>query len=244
MSQKLEHLAKKAQEELHVSQEATSAYEKTKEILLHMVNEKLTEHPHLAELLGSSPLQMMYDNHHNHINFMINVLKLNGFEMLTRIVPWVYRTYHMRGFSYEYFPEELKAWQSAVEKVLDKKSAEEIIPVYEWLLKNHEVMISLSKEAPLFRLQASPEWQGAKEQFLRYLLNGDFDSRLKMSKRMVRSEKDLKSFYLEVVQPSLYDIGALWEEGQINVAEEHLATAIVGRIMANIYARIPRKTKK
>jgi len=35
----------------------------------------------------------------------------------------------------------------------------------------------------------------------------------------------------------MYRIGLLWETNQITVAEEHLATAIVGRMMAALYPR-------
>jgi methanogenic corrinoid protein MtbC1 len=35
----------------------------------------------------------------------------------------------------------------------------------------------------------------------------------------------------------MYRIGLLWESNQITVAEEHLATAIVGRVMAALYPR-------
>lgn len=98
MGENLERLVKKAQEELYVSYKSALAYEKAKEMLIDKVNGALTRHSHLEQLIGLNPIQMMYDNHRNHANFMIAVLKLNAFEMLVRIVPWVYRIYHRRGF--------------------------------------------------------------------------------------------------------------------------------------------------
>jgi methanogenic corrinoid protein MtbC1 len=47
----------------------------------------------------------------------------------------------------------------------------------------------------------------------------------------------LKHFYLDIIWPAMYRIGLLWETNQITVAEEHLATAIVGRVMAALYPR-------
>jgi methanogenic corrinoid protein MtbC1 len=233
-----------AQEELYASSESALAYEKAKETLIDKVNGALTRHPHLEQLIGLNPIQMMYDNHRDHANFMVTVLKLNAFEMLVRIVPWVYRTYHRRGFSYHYFLEELTAWQEAVKITLDERSAEEIIPVYGWLLAHHEDMIKLSEEkgSPFF-LPVSPEWQKQKDRFLAFLLKGDFDSCLRMFQRVVHGQEDLRNFYLRVVQPALYEVGVLWEEGKISVAEEHLATAIVGGVMASIYTRVPRSLK-
>lgn len=240
----IEDLIKEAKVKFHVSQAAVSSYEQQKDVMLEIVNKKMTAHHDLSELIGHNPLQMMYDNHLNHINFMINVFKFNSFEMLVRIVPWVYRAYHFHGFSYEYFPVELKTWKHAVKSALDSSEAHEIIRVYDWLIMQHQRMIALSQKGPTFMVQVLPEWQRRKEKFLSLLLDADYDACLKMSEQIVQSEDTLKDFYLQVIQPSLYDIGVLWEAGKISVAEEHLATAIVGRITANIYTKIRRSRKK
>ncbi|MCX7668435.1 MAG: hypothetical protein N2Z84_05845, partial [Atribacterota bacterium] len=157
MDEVLENLAKEAQGALRVSWEAAQAYEKEKEVLLQIVNDKLTEHSNLSRFLGVNPLQVMYDNHRNHVNFMINILKLNEFAMLVRMVPWVYRVYHLHGFSYDYFLEELRTWQNAVAMRLDKKHAEEINRVYDWLLDHHNVMVTLSSKALIFTSSVAPE---------------------------------------------------------------------------------------
>lgn len=239
-----ENLVSEAKEELHVSAAAVASYERQKDILLELVNRAMAAHRELPELIGHNPLQMMHDNHLNHINFMTNVFKFNGFEMLVRIVPWVYRAYHAHGFSYDYFPAELSAWKHAVKKTLDTSDAHEINRVYDWLITQHQKMITLSQKEPSFIVQVLPEWKRRKEKFLSLLLDADYDACLKMSEQIVQSEDSLKDFYLQVIQPSLYDIGVLWEAGKISVAEEHLATAIVGRITANIYTKIHRSRKK
>lgn len=46
---------------------------------------------------------------------------------------------------------------------------------------------------------------------------------------------DLATLYLEVFQPSLREIGLLWQDNQISVAEEHLATAVTQIAMARLY---------
>ena len=46
---------------------------------------------------------------------------------------------------------------------------------------------------------------------------------------------------LEVVQPAQYEIGRLWQENQISVAEEHVATAISQLVLAHLYRHLPRE---
>lgn len=45
----------------------------------------------------------------------------------------------------------------------------------------------------------------------------------------------LAAIYLEVLQPALREIGRLWQENEISVADEHLATAISQSVMARLY---------
>ena len=46
---------------------------------------------------------------------------------------------------------------------------------------------------------------------------------------------DLPTLYLEVFQPALREIGRLWQENEVTVAEEHLATAITQVAMGRLY---------
>jgi MerR family transcriptional regulator, light-induced transcriptional regulator len=50
---------------------------------------------------------------------------------------------------------------------------------------------------------------------------------------------DLAQLYLDVFQPALRQIGQLWEQNDLTVAEEHLATAITQSIMARLYTEAP-----
>jgi len=55
---------------------------------------------------------------------------------------------------------------------------------------------------------------------------------------------DLPTLYLEVFQPTLREIGRLWQENRLTVAEEHLATAITQSAMLRLYGEleIPQST--
>src|SRR5690606_538709 len=47
---------------------------------------------------------------------------------------------------------------------------------------------------------------------------------------------DVRTCYLEVFQPALRELGRLWQENRLSVAEEHLATAITQSAMLRLYA--------
>jgi len=48
---------------------------------------------------------------------------------------------------------------------------------------------------------------------------------------------NLGGIYLDLFQPALREIGRLWQENRISVADEHLATAITEAAMARAYER-------
>jgi methylmalonyl-CoA mutase cobalamin-binding domain/chain len=65
---------------------------------------------------------------------------------------------------------------------------------------------------------------------------------------IVESDADVRTLYLEVLQPALYEIGHRWEEAEISVAQEHLATATTQSLMARLAERlqdgVPRRDRR
>lgn len=46
---------------------------------------------------------------------------------------------------------------------------------------------------------------------------------------------------LEILQPAQREIGRLWQENRISVAQEHLATSISQLVLSHLYPRLPRE---
>jgi methanogenic corrinoid protein MtbC1 len=49
-----------------------------------------------------------------------------------------------------------------------------------------------------------------------------------------RDGLDLRTLYLQVLQPALHEVGRRWEAGAMSVAEEHLATAVTQTVMSRL----------
>lgn len=221
-----------------VSREATQDYVENTDKLIEMVNNSLKNRDDIEELIGDNSVQIMVDNHENHARFMANAFKLNNYEMLLDTIIWVYRAYHKHGFSYDYFPVELRAWSGAVERELRPRSADQINKIYSFMLDNHGRFVDLAeeeKEAGLENL--SDAAGGVTEDFLDALLAGDSGKSLEIARENVESGEDVGSFFEEVIRPAMYEVGARWENGRISVAEEHLASSIVSRVISSIYSQ-------
>lgn len=222
---------------LNVSPEAALEFEIQGERLLKRVNELMSAREDISELLGMNPLYIMYDNNSNHLRFISNVLKLNDYDLLARTLPWVYKTYTSRNFSEDFFPEVLKTWMEAIREHLTSESSEQIIKVYEAMLSSHDLSVKTSEDA-LIGMNVDEQWKAIEQKVVLALLKGSYRELQEIALGTIKDTRSLSDFYLKVVQPAMYEIGSLWQTGEISVAEEHLATSLMNRLMASTYSMI------
>jgi methanogenic corrinoid protein MtbC1 len=73
-----------------------------------------------------------------------------------------------------------------------------------------------------------------RQRYVDALVAGD----LAAASRLIEdADADVRAVYLQVLQPALYEIGRRWEEAEISVAQEHLATATTQSLMARLAER-------
>jgi methanogenic corrinoid protein MtbC1 len=81
----------------------------------------------------------------------------------------------------------------------------------------------------------------------RYLgaqLNGDRREALLLVEREALDKgMAVPDIHLGVIQAAQYEIGRLWQEDSISVAQEHIATAISQLVLSYLYPHIPRAPK-
>jgi len=233
-----EQFLAEARKTLHVGAAAAAEYVEARDAMMEEVNTRMTEHPQISSLIGGNPLSMMYNNHRNHIDFLATVFKFRGFDMLAKTLPWVYHSYRSHGFSFDYFPLELEAWKNAVRKHLPPAAASEINMVYDWMLRHHQTLIDLSALPPE-EPEAYPELADERRKFMAFLLAADYAGGMRIADAVLGREKGQETLYMGLIKPVMYEIGRLWEDDKISTAEEHLATSLVGRILAALYEKLP-----
>ena len=65
-----------------------------------------------------------------------------------------------------------------------------------------------------------------QQRYLRALLDGDSDAASTIVHELMVKRARVADVYLEVLAPAMFQIGELWCDGKVNVAQEHLATQI------------------
>ncbi len=94
-------------------------------------------------------------------------------------------------------------------------------------------VIATHEGAP--RPPASDPWDDRRKRFLAALLTGDSVEAVNIA-RTVSGPDVLEGLYLHVIQPAMYAIGERWESGIISIAQEHLASGIASRAVAELSA--------
>ena len=216
---------------------AAALYAASNKTMADLVNGNLQGRQDVSRLIGNSPLDVMFANHANHAAFMSNVFSLGQHELLARTLPWVYRAYRGRGFSYDYFPVELEAWVRAVEACLPPEQTGQIRAIYSFMLARHPDVVLLASEEKGSEAESSPAtpepWAGMRERYVAALVAGDSAAALEVA-RPITTPEDLEHFFLQVIQPAMYAVGDRWEAGGLSVAQEHLASAITSRVVASL----------
>jgi methanogenic corrinoid protein MtbC1 len=104
-----------------------------------------------------------------------------------------------------------------------------------------EMGLNQLKEAPEVApsfLDESHPLSTLAHQYLDTLRNGERSTASQLILSAVDHGVSIKDIYLNVFQPSQYEIGRLWQINQMSVAEEHFCTAATQSIMTQLYSKI------
>lgn len=90
-------------------------------------------------------------------------------------------------------------------------------------------------------IDATPVTSTLRERYLAAQLAGNRQTALKLLvDEGLLCGVPLQDLHLEVIQAAQYEIGRLWQENRISVAQEHMATAISQYVLAHLYRHLPR----
>jgi methanogenic corrinoid protein MtbC1 len=214
-------------------------YAQQLDVLVNDVNERFARSPDASTLIGGNPLERAWSNHRHHAQLMHTVFRLDAKGILEGTIPWVYRVYRSHGFASEYFPFEFEAWRDSIRKRLSVEAANELGAIYDWLLDRHDEHWSLAQQPPPSVTVGNERWGEMREQLLQLLLAGETRACLELVDQATLDITHVNELFHEVMQPVLYEVGRRWETRRISVAQEHLASAVVGRLLAQLYRSFP-----
>jgi hypothetical protein len=97
------------------------------------LNQVMEARENLDALIGHGNLELMRENHANHVQYFSTLLEVFEPGNLIDTVLWVLRTYLSRGFSLGYWPVMLDAAKRIAHEELSPCNRCRIMPYYEWI---------------------------------------------------------------------------------------------------------------
>ncbi len=129
-----------------VSEKASNEFNQKSEQLVLKINTLMLERTDIESLVGEDNINMMTDNHSNHVRFIASILNNNNPEVLVETILWVFRAYRSHGFTTNYWAAQLNSWIIVLKETMTADSFMEIYPYYEWMQINIPIFAKVSAE--------------------------------------------------------------------------------------------------
>ena len=94
------------------------------------------------------------------------------------------------------------------------------------------------KYEPITYFQKDNPFRNLLDKYSKFIYEGDKISAIKLFTDISRSDIEIKDIYRYILQPFQLELGNLWHENKITVAQEHFATAVSQVAMSLLYERI------
>ncbi len=208
----------------------TRLLEKLPETQNEVLRRLCSEHPRvLAGYAGQGPLACREDAA-NHVEYLAAAVGFGEATPFLDYLRWLADVWHARELPLEglettlrvlreYYAGLPETWAGEAVRHLDAGLAE--------LGLRGEFLIPAGQDRG--RLPAT----GA---MLEALLAGDRHLARAVAGNVLAAGCSLAQLGARLIQPSMYEIGALWQKNRISVAQEHLATAITQYVLAQAFA--------
>lgn len=193
--------------------------------LLHASENELVQE--FISLIGSDEL---YQSLHYHFNMILSVFSTKKNELLDEYFGWKYSVYGSRDINLDYFLIEYDIWLQVLDKYLYQSHSSELSMVYTYLIQKHNTFKLNIQD--VHKLHVKEQYLPVFYQLKACLLQANKEKFYEIVKQNLHLfSGDIFSFIEEVVNPLMYEIGYMWQYNTINVAKEHLATALTGDII-------------
>ncbi|WP_434751757.1 cobalamin B12-binding domain-containing protein [Paenibacillus amylolyticus] len=199
--------------------------------------EKITEmqyrlQPDLMERFGPiGKIRTKQDSQYS-LSYLAESVLVKSPSLFTHYISWL----KVLLAGYQVSAEDLGMNLKLIKGTLNEEFEE---PHRTFLLEYLEMGIDVTKELETQTsfIHASMPYGLEAEAYLQYLL----DDQRKEAFEIIESEMDdgasIRDIYRYIFQPVQYEIGRLWQQGQISVGQEHFCTAATQSFISRLYSR-------
>jgi len=193
--------------------------------------------PKVVENYGEYEITKTMEDIVYHLQYLDESVKANDVKLFSDYVSWIRVLFKGLGLPAFWIKDSLLCIRDVMGSDKNQRQAVKHIDSALMELEGEEA------EERSFLDAQSPYYQQTNS-FCNYLIVGKRQEARKLVMEMLESGMSVRELYLQVFQPSMYEIGRLWQTKKISVAQEHYSTAATSLIMAELYPRIYNEDRK
>jgi len=164
----------------------------------------------------------------HHLDFLAEALSFDDPGLFTNYIEWVSVLFAGLGFGAKGLDSTLGALREGLVSVLPSPLSDKAIAIL-------DMSSSPPAIVPTSFIDRNTSLGASAGLFLDSLLAGKRAEASQLVWDLVHKGTDIRSIYMDIFQPSQYELGRLWMTGAISVAQEHFCTAATQVIMARLY---------
>lgn len=196
------------------------------------VTELYHRYPQLMERFGSEGRKTCRDDIEHHLEFLEAAIGAGTSQPFVSYIRWLRTLLEARGVPSESLRDSLGVLADYFREHASRQLSHAVSSV---LTEAREVF-EVDSSASSLRLMHTPEPILKLEGLVSSLIRGRHTDVLDLIRGPSANSEHYSDIAVHVIQPALYDVGRLWQEGRVSVAQEHLATATSQYVLAEILA--------
>lgn len=209
-------------------------------LLRSPVAEAVTEeffrrHPDWADRYGEQGRQRGVEDARFHVDFLTGAIVAGEPRAFRDYVQWARRVLQARGIEARFLRENLEQIREALVARLDAPARPEVEAVVA------AGIAACNEPAGIASPPGGMGVEPARQLYLQAILQGQREAALGIVLESQRAGLPMLDLYLRIIQPAQYEVGRRWENNEITVAEEHMATATTQAVLARLYPLLPRE---
>lgn len=213
---------------------------KRSDIATRVTDAFLERHPDWVDRYGDLARARGEEDAAFHVDFLAGAILADDPSAFDSYTRWTAGVLGARGIGPEFLVENLEQVLGEALKVVDPSQHAAITA----LVRAGIDAIGRRGEPSGERTQGE-SLRDERSLYLQAVRKGSRHNALTVAMEALRRGATVPGIYRDLLQPVQYEVGRLWEQNRMTVAEEHMATAVTQAVMAQLYQHleIPEETR-
>jgi MerR family transcriptional regulator, light-induced transcriptional regulator len=172
--------------------------------------------------------------------FLFDSASFNSPQLFIHYIAWVKVVMFHTGAPPNFLLDRLRYMLEQCQKELEGPFAEKVVGILRMAVDEYP---NMAETIPPF-IKDDEEVGMVASAYLESVVKGDRVQAQETIKDAINKGLSLKDVYLKVFQSTQYEMGRLWQQGQVSVAEEHHMTEVTQEMMSKLKSDAPSSSRK